>query len=243
MKTQPHAEGAHHEERRHRRSRIVRPPTSPVPFIAAGALVVVFIIVALAVRSANRSRAEIQVKPREAQQGELQSGARSPATPPAAQGAPKTMPARTAKAAPAAKPPSEVAVRLEPVLDAGFERGLDRRYLRAFCGGCGAPLESRLQNCPKCGAALRWKERVSCPFCSKEPKVELPPEESKVGYCAYCGGTGKNPSYDPGVRLPFGMSRDPTGLAGEGCPACGASGRCKHCHGTGQLVVPQQFGR
>lgn len=222
----------------------MRPAASPVPFIAAGVLVVLFVIVALAVRSANQSRAAASaaaVKTRAPEAAPsapaapiVQAPAKASAPPPARRAAPAGLATRAG---------GEAVPRIEPV-DAGFQKGVDQRYFRAFCGSCGAPLDSRSQTCPKCGVTLRWRERIPCPFCSKNLKIELPADESKLGYCAYCGGTGKNPGYDLNVRLPFGMSRDPSGVSDkEDCPACGGSGRCRHCQGTGQALVPQHFGR
>jgi hypothetical protein len=217
-----------------------------VPYAIMGGVVVLLIIVAVAVTSANESARRRQAEA-DAQQNQqaAQRAAQQPFQPQAfaAQQAASAgqSAGRPSTSAPTPRPGGNSIPQFNVAVDRGG-RLADNRYLKVQCGKCGAELTQRVKTCPKCSATIRWPEKVKCPFCATDVKVELAAGQSKVGFCAICGGTAKNPHYRETGKLPFGMTRDP--LAGEQkCPACKGSGACNHCFGKGVFKVPEYFSR
>jgi len=236
------------KDKEKRKSRMVRSAggSNHTPLMIAGGALLLLIAVGVIVKVTNDQRAADRERERqrraEHQQQEAQQVHDRQMAHYSPTGAPATSPSAPTSSGAA------MATRRSAWANARIQVGRDRRstgdqrYLKAFCGSCNAQLTKRSASCPKCGAKLRWPEKINCEFCAKEPKVELGPGQSKVGFCGVCGGTGKNPDYKPTARLPFGMSADATGKYGEKCPACKGSGRCSHCGGRGRFEVPEYFG-
>jgi len=225
------------------RTRAARPKGSPAPFIIMGAFVLGAVIIAAIVSGSNektRSRARAT------------SDASSPAG-----SDPARLSAGPSAPAPAPRRGGSTYVKIRFVLT-GLTPKSDDRHMTAACGRCGTQLTSRVDTCPKpdCGAKLRWPEdnKVKCKFCCPHGKLKVDdldsiPEDRRYGFCAYCGGSRKDPKFRPEMRRGlFGLDRTRPGgeAAPDGvgrCPVCKGTGKCTRCHGTGWVEVPNTFAK
>jgi hypothetical protein len=231
-------DGDKDKEGRRGRSRGAKSGSNHTPFIVAGAGVLVLVIVAVIVANKEDPAPRAAAQTAQQQAGSTYQQQSSQNEAPRAFVGPASTPKLRTTSQP--KGPSVAGVRFEVAVDRRTTG--DPRFIRAFCRGCSGEIKQKSDKCSKCGAQLTWKNKVTCDFCAKTLKIELGEGQSKSGFCDMCGGSSKNPKFDPTVRLPFGMSSDASGGRGEECPGCKGSGRCQFCDGTGWMVVPEYFG-
>ncbi|MHC5056371.1 MAG: hypothetical protein ACYTKD_16870 [Planctomycetota bacterium] len=233
------------DDERGERGRMARPQSSPAPFIIAGAFVLGAIVIVAIVASSKRESARYAETTHDAGSGGgySSSGGGSGST---------GYSANRSSSAPPRPRGGSASVEIRPVLR-GLSRAGDERGWTAACGRCGTRFTSRVVTCPNspCGAALRWdtRKRIKCKFCRPVEKLTVAdlheiPENDRHGFCAFCGGSGKDPDYKADTSyIAFGITRDGTGSGVKpgGCGICKASGKCMKCIGNGWVDMPESF--
>lgn len=232
-----------------RRERVPRPTTSPAPFIIAGGFVLAAIFIVVIVASGRKDS-------RGSGGGSYASGSGDGSSSAPASGGGSSGGGAVVRGRPLRRGGSaHVEIRF---VHQGLSRTGDGRYMTAACGRCGTQFTSRVDTCPNasCGAQLRWKlqDRKKCEFCCPRDKLKVEdldqiPEDDRDGFCAFCGGSGKDPKFQAGVqRGLFGLDKTQPGGGGGpsgtgGCPICKGSSKCMKCVGSGWITVPDTFGQ
>ncbi len=234
--------GERDDDDRRDRGRVARPTSSPAPFIIAGAFVLGAIFIVAIVASKRDSR-----RPVRGDSSASSGGGHAYSSDPVSAGH-----SSSGAAAPARPRGGSAAVSIRAV-HRGLSRAGDERGWTAACARCSTRVTSQVGTCPNstCGAALRWdtRKQIKCEFCCPPDKLTVKdlneiPENDRRGFCAFCGGSGKDPDYKAeNSRLPFGMSRDGTGgrIKAGGCVICKGSGQCRKCTGYGHVDMPETF--
>jgi hypothetical protein len=240
------AEGG--DDGRRKRTRAPRPASSPAPFIVAGVFVLVAVVIVAIVASEKNSPRSAGSNPGTGSSGNsTHSSGGSDATGYSA--------APSAPAAPTRTRSSSASAEIRFVLAHSF--GGDARYMTAACGACGTSFATRVEKCPKtsCAARVRWPKdnKKKCGFCCPRNQLKVDgldtiAKNKRHGYCAFCGGSGKDPKFRPEMRRGlYGMDRTQPGgqssSSGSGeCSICKGSSKCMQCKGTGWVEIPETFG-
>jgi hypothetical protein len=233
------------DDGRRDRSRAPRPASSPAPFIIAGAFVLGAILIVVIVSSKRGERRSARSDSR-ASSGDAHAYSSGNPAPAVRSSGTTHAPAPPRPRGGAASPEIRFVLR-------GLTRTDDGRYMTAGCGRCGTRFTSRVETCPgaSCGARIRWPEdKKKCRFCCPHDKLKVDdldqiPKDDRDGFCAYCGGSGKDPDYKAeSSYIAFGITRDGTGSGTNpgACIICKGSNKCARCVGSGWIEIPDTFG-
>ncbi len=230
------------DDDRGERGRVARPTSSPTPFIIGGGLVLAAIVIIVVASSGGKK----SQRPADESSGTT-SGGDSAST---------GYSSSSSSSAPAGPRGGSSRVEIR-FIHKGLSPSGDNRHIVAACGRCGTKFTSRVDTCTNssCGAVLRWdtRKRLKCKFCCPRDKLKVDDldqiaETDRDGFCALCGGSGKDPKFRPEVRRGlFGLDKTrPGGDGGPGvaggCPVCKGSNKCAKCEGSGWIDMPETFG-